>query len=76
MAQNSSSRLSDTRLVVTGHDEKGREVIMKDSSNEAYSVRDGAYVNTLWSSNRLPAAIDGDGQKVCHPADGNKGSFF
>lgn len=76
MAQNLPPRSRDTRLVVTGHDEKGNAVVLQDTCNEANPVGDGTHLNTLWSSRELPASIDGDEKKGSDPADANKGSFF
>ncbi|CAI7590715.1 unnamed protein product [Penicillium crustosum] len=73
MAQNLPPRSRDTRLVVTGHDEKGNAVVLQDTCNEANPVGDGTHLNTLWSSRELPASIDGDEKKGSDPADANKG---
>jgi quercetin dioxygenase-like cupin family protein len=76
MAQNVPPRSRDTRLVVTGHDEKGNAVILQDACNEAKSIGDGTHLNTLWSSSEFPASVDGDEKEVSDPADATKGSFF
>ncbi|PYI07821.1 hypothetical protein BO78DRAFT_85179 [Aspergillus sclerotiicarbonarius CBS 121057] len=76
MADKAPPRMSDTRTIVTGHDEKGNAIILKDASNEANPARGGAFLNTLWSSSDTPARIDYDEHKVSNPTDGFKGSFF
>ncbi|OOF90023.1 hypothetical protein ASPCADRAFT_157606 [Aspergillus carbonarius ITEM 5010] len=76
MADNLPPRPTDTRLVVTGHDEKGGTTIVKDTCGQANAVGDGTFLNTLWSSNATPAPIDGDDRKVPEFADGFKGSLF
>ncbi|RAK96201.1 cupin domain-containing protein [Aspergillus ibericus CBS 121593] len=76
MADPLPPRMSDTRTVVTGHDEKGNAIILKDTSNQATPVGDGTFLNALWSSSDTPARIDGDANKVPDPADGFKGNVF
>ncbi|PWY88035.1 hypothetical protein BO94DRAFT_61684 [Aspergillus sclerotioniger CBS 115572] len=76
MADNLPPRSNDTRLVVTGHDEKGSTIIVKDTCNQANPVGDGAFLNPLWSSSDTPAPIEGDEQKVPDFADVSKGSLF
>ncbi|KAJ5501633.1 hypothetical protein LT330_000851 [Penicillium expansum] len=75
MAENLPPRPRDTRLIITGHDEKGSAVISQDVCNEASSVGDGTHLNTLWSSSEFPASIN-DEKMVPDPAGANKGSFF
>lgn len=71
--------MPDTRLLVTGHDETGNVILVKDEERRSIALKDGTYLNSLWSTNEIPANITVTEQTNTGPAEfatASTGSFF